>query len=524
VATWPALRDGNDAFLARPAPAYGGAAPGDHLQTTYNLWLVGHQLGRGAAPWLDPYSFQPEAGPRPNLQGWLLGLPFWPVEAAFGAIVAWNVLVLLGFVLAGAATAAWLRALGLPPGAALAGSLAFALAPYRVAQSTGHLLGLVAFLLPLALLGLERARTATGRKRGAWLALSAAALVALPLSGQVHLALAAIPFAAAYAALRADRRDLRVGALVGVLAAVAAGLLVRRLTITDSIAAGGRSLASVERYSASAGALLDRSVGDELERFVFLGWATPVLALAGLALLVRERRRGLALVLGLGALVPVVLALGTHTPIYEPLWNALPPLRFPRVPERLLPVACLSLAALVAVAAARIRRPLVLAALLVLLALDLRVDVFRPAAADEGNDAYAALAAAPGGRLLELPVFRPEFHYGSAYEYYVLQAPRERPGGYSTTAPLAADRVARALRPLGCGAWTPARNSLLSSLGVRYVVLHRGLYAAPGSGGEACAPRARTALEGRGFRRIAGDAGTTLYELRPAAGASGGAG
>ena len=30
--------------------------PGDHLQTAYALWLPGHQLARGAEPWLDPYS------------------------------------------------------------------------------------------------------------------------------------------------------------------------------------------------------------------------------------------------------------------------------------------------------------------------------------------------------------------------------------------------------------------------------------------------------------------------------------
>ena len=48
------------------------------------------------------------------------------------------------------------RAAWLTPafGAALAGGLAFELAPYRVAQSTGHLLGLVSFLLPGALLAL----------------------------------------------------------------------------------------------------------------------------------------------------------------------------------------------------------------------------------------------------------------------------------------------------------------------------------------------------------------------------------
>ena len=71
---------------------------------------------------------------------------------------------------------------------------------------------------------------------------------------------------------------------------------------------------------------------------MFVGWLTPLLALAAY-LLVRLRNVGLAALLGIGAVVPVLLALGTNLPLYEPLYEALPPLRFPRVPERLTPIA-----------------------------------------------------------------------------------------------------------------------------------------------------------------------------------------
>ena len=47
------------AFLAAGAPGHGEAAPGDHLQTGYHLWLAGHQLEHGQRPGVDPYSFQP---------------------------------------------------------------------------------------------------------------------------------------------------------------------------------------------------------------------------------------------------------------------------------------------------------------------------------------------------------------------------------------------------------------------------------------------------------------------------------
>jgi len=55
------------------------------------------------------------------------------------------------------------------------------------------------------------------------------------------------------------------------------------------------------------------------------------------------------------------------------------------------------------------------------------------------------VAAAPPGRLLEVPPLPPDSYAGSVYLYYAMQAPRERPLGYSTSAPPEAFRTARAL-------------------------------------------------------------------------------
>ena len=241
-------------------------------------------MGRLAAPWRDPYSFQPESSPALNLQGWLFGVPYWPVERAFGAVVAWNVFVLVSYVLAGGAACWWLRSLGLERGAALVGGLAFALAPYRVAQSTGHLLGPVSVLLPLALLGFERGRDGDTR----WLALGGAALVAVPLSGQLHLALGAIPFVLAYALLRQRGRPAVRGAVVAAAAAAVAGVAVQLTVVHGSVASGGRSLSEVSAFSADWSGLVSRHVGS-LEEFVLLGWLVPLLAIGGVAALVLRR-------------------------------------------------------------------------------------------------------------------------------------------------------------------------------------------------------------------------------------------
>ena len=389
-------------MLGYGAPREGRVTPGDHLQTAYNLWLPGHQLARGEAPWLDPYSFQPEVEPRVNFAGWPFAAVYGPLQAVLGTVTGWNVFVLLTYVGAGGFAATWLRALGLPLGAALVGGLAFALAPYRVAQSTGHLLGPISMLIPLSLYGVERRKT--------WLA--AAALASIPLSGQVHLALGAIPFVLAYALAR---RRPRLGAIAAA-AGVAAGAAVWALSLRD---AAERPFAEVERYSATLGDFLTRDPG-EFERFVYLGWLVPVIAIAGVGCLcfrnTSSSSRRLALVLGLGTVVPCLLALGANLPGYGLLWRNTP-LNATRVPERLMPIACLCLAALAAAAIAcvtetqsRSRLVAVVAALVV--AADLWVPLYDPLNADEGNEVYERVDAAPPGRLLEVPVLPPDAYAG----------------------------------------------------------------------------------------------------------------
>jgi hypothetical protein len=497
----------NDRLGAGEPPA------GDHLQSVYRFWLVGHQLEHSGAPWKDPYSFQPLVEPQTVRGAWPFGFLFWPLDASFGPVVAWNLLLIGTIVAAGLLTYGWLRCLDLGHLPAALGGLAFAIAPYRLEQSSGHLLGWVALFLPLALLAIELARLApTPARAHAWGGLAALSLVSIALAGQLHLALGAVPLMLAYAAVRFERLSF-AWAVAGALAAVGVGLLIRYTLIAGSPEDSGRSLDEVRRYSAEWTDFVNRGHSPRSEEFVYLGWLLPLLALVGFAVLVR-RRRGLAILLGLAAVLPVLLALGTNLPIYAPVWHHFPPLRFPRVPGRLLPIADLALAALAAFAVAdllrRVRgRGVALgAALILLVALDLTVQPLSATAADPGNAAYQALAAAPPGRVLELPLFEPGVHYGSVYDYYQLQAAREQPGGYSTLAPKAAFDFYSTHNRLNCGVWLPGDRAELERLGITRILFHRGLYTQAHRRGR---PFAYWALFQAGWEPRVNDGGVTLW-------------
>jgi hypothetical protein len=209
-----------------------------------------------------------------------------------------------------------------------------------------------------------------------------------------------------------------------------------------------------------------------------------------------------------------VLALGTNLALYGWLWEILPPLRFPRVPGRLLPIANLALAALAAVAVARLvaasgrRAALATAGLVALVAADLLVFPLGASSGDPGNRAYAALREQPAGRTLELPLFEPGIHYGSVYDYYQLQAPRERPGGYSTLVSRVPYDFYFLRNRLSCGVWLPGDEETLAALGIRFAPYHAGMYAQAG------VPGAWFGWQGlvqHGFSPVARDGQVTLF-------------
>ena len=301
-----------DRFLGYGEPREGRVTPGDHLQTAYALWLPGHQLARGAEPWLDPYSFQPEIEPRINFAGWPFAALYGPLQALLGTVAGWNVFVLLTYVGAGGLTALWLRALGL------------GLGPRSSADSRSRLRRTGSRSRPA--ICSVRSRCCCRSRSLQWSAgkvwLTAVALASIPLSGQVHFALGAIPFVLAYALAR--RRPWH-----GAVAAAAGRRRGDRLVRSHSATPSSVPTPEVERYSATLERLPLPRPGRV--RALRLPRLAPVAAVAGVGCLCFRNTissgRGLALVLGLGALVPALLALGSNLPGYGVIWRHTPSTR-----------------------------------------------------------------------------------------------------------------------------------------------------------------------------------------------------
>ena len=391
--TWPAVGSFTP-IIANDGGGGGEPPAGDHLQSVYRFWLVGHQLEQGEAPGGIPTASSRSSSRRPCSAGGPSACLL-AVERRIRPRRRMEHPSVRGHRRRRPPDVRLAAGPHPLPGPAALGGLAFALAPYRLEQSAGHLLGWAALFLPLALLAIERARVTPGRRVHAWSALAAAATISIPLSGQLHLALGAVPFIVAYAAVRFGLLSF-VWTLGGAAVAVGIGLAVRYTLIAGSAEEAGRSFGGATALLGGAGRF-PQSLARTAERGVRLPRLAAVRA--GRCRTHRPRQDAKKPRRPPGACPDRAAPLrpGRHAAGYEALWRNLPPLHFTRVPERLLPLANLALAALAAFACAAIaarvgrRAAPVLAALAVFLALDLAVLPFSAAAADPDNGAYEAL-------------------------------------------------------------------------------------------------------------------------------------
>jgi O-antigen/teichoic acid export membrane protein len=503
------------AVLMWPVVAHLGSTVVGHLgsDSTGGIWWLwqlnregGYHLLGTTHHTLTAAPFGWDEGNGLNLQ-WLL--PYYPAYLAtkvVGEIAAFNLVMLAGYALSGAAMYLLTRLLGCSRLVSAWAGLVFIVFPWHLARAE-H-----ASLVHLEVLALLVVALVAAARHPSWerLAFVGAATLACWLTSGYFGAEAVISVlafsvgAAAFARAR-DGARLVLGAGACALAATA---LVALGSFTSGVNRGAGLERSVDDLSGGGLRLVELVVpadehlllDDPLQKFHdthlhgtgrievsnYLGLLTIGLALAWLAIAWRSRARlrrdERAVTAGLVLVVATGLAFGAPSPLSvfghevpmpaRLLWEVVPAFRAPSrwtplVMAALVPLAALGLQAVSARAARRARRPLAVstavvavAALLSFLELTIRPASPRfrttPVPAE-----YAAVERTPDGILAEYPL-------GSSDVYRFWQREHERPllNGVTPTQP-AEDARLVLLDPS-----TPGTAAALALLGVTSFVIH----------------------------------------------------
>ena len=339
---------------------------GDPLLSTWRLAWVAHQLPRDPLRLFDANIFYPDRRTLAFSDAMIVpSLTVAPlVWLGVHQVIAYNILLLSGFVLSGIGMFVLVRSLTGHIGAALLAGLVFAFLPYRYMHYSHVELQQVQWM-PLCLWALHRV-VATGRMRdgilaGLFFAFQTLSSLYYGIFFATYLAVVApIVF------LGSDRAKARRAARP-----LAAGLVLAVLLTTPFIipyirareAVGERRMDEIQSYSATPGNYLAAPFWNEMfgkpswrqklgapERDLFQGIAAPLIAVVGLWPPLSAAR--IAYVAGFALAFDA--SLGYNGYVYPFLHTYAFPYRGLRVPARMGILVGLSLAILVGYGAARI--------------------------------------------------------------------------------------------------------------------------------------------------------------------------
>jgi hypothetical protein len=358
---------------------------GDPLFSIWRFSWVYHKLLGDPRPLFSPNIFHPHTLTLTYSDSMLLPSLMTAPFLAIGLhpVVAYNLVMVISFVLSAVAMYALLEPLTGSPRAAFVSALLFGFYPYRF-EHYSHFELQMTFCIPLALLALHRF-AATGRT---WYAMTTGVLAAAQLYCSMYYAVfftmyAAVVFAVMCVVLRANVKRL-IGPAA--LACLLAGVLAWPLARTYSAAhLGDRDVQTVQYYSATPADYLrahprsamwgDISLpGRQPERALFPGVMVLLLAAAALVPPIGRIR----LIYAAGLLTAFVISLGFNTPLYAYLYDGLSFMRGLRVPARCSIFVGFTLALLAGFGARRIlanRSGYVSAGLLAALVIAIGVDL-----------------------------------------------------------------------------------------------------------------------------------------------------
>ncbi|MFN2611349.1 MAG: hypothetical protein ABR507_10840 [Actinomycetota bacterium] len=501
------------AWNVPPFPS-SGIVPGDHYNNMYRFWLWYDGLTKGRLPLHDPYAFALGGGANDPPFGWIFGPPFAIARSLFGAITAYNLLVLAALLCTGVFTYLWLRRLGLPKTACVIGAAAAMTMPAAYARLTVHIKAFFLWLMPASLYAIERSN---GKRHGTSWALAAGLLafclvtVIEPETGVYFW-----PLLILYSIGTLSRRRwfaLSVGLLLSGLYL----LFFYQRVIGPSVTKAGRSIDSLMNYSPTLSDLFRRTYNPVLlERYVYAG-GLSLLALVGIGLIWRSK-------IPIGkkvyvAMLPLVLlvALGPNAPgighVYLWAFRNISAFRVVQTPGRIVFV----IAPMIAMGAAyfakviRGRWSIPVALIIVSLAtFDSRAVSF---AQSPPLDPLIFSKARSATAVLDLPITTGIDFHASVYNYETTILPAPRAGGVSPFVTMEAIRAFNRVGDIGAGNISPRVLDAACEMKISHVVVWRDMFGLP-----QLPPDVRPALAALDssprFRLVGAGQGLYVYALK----------
>jgi hypothetical protein len=469
---------------------------GDGMQSVWNIAWVARTIVED--PWglFDANIYHPHRQTltylEPNIFTGLLAVPaYWTTR---NPVLAHNVVLLLGFVLAFLGAYALVRHLTGHRGAAAVAAVSFAFCPYMFTHLP-HIQLLMTGGLPFALLAMHRFVERRTPWRAAALGLVVAAEALSCGYYGVFLALVLAPGLIYYAVARRVWREPSYWIWTGLAATLAVGLVlpflwpVLRLQQTTGFV---RDLAESARWAANPGSYLASPahlhrwmlplIGGGWVEALFPGFVASALALTGLWLGWSRRwaglpREHLVFYSALGVLAGWA-SFGPAGGLYAALYRVVPVFSLLHAPSRLGLLVVLASSVMGGFAVAWMagtgrRGVLIAGGILALTLADLavmpvRVET-RPLPAT-----YEWLVKSPPGAVAEFPFFyrRVDFHRHALYMYYSTYHWRPIVNGYTDYIP---PDFREMVIPVSSFP-NPESFAILKRLRVRYVIFHLDLY------------------------------------------------
>lgn len=387
--------------------------------------------------------------------------------------------------------------------------------PASYSRLTVHIKGFFLWLMPLCLFAIEKARNrkASHLCGGMVAGLGAFSLLTViePETGVYFW-----PLLIAYC-LGGLRKRAWIGIATGLALSVAYLLWFYWKVIGPSVTKGGRSLASLMRYSPSFNDLFHRAYDPvRIEQYIYPGIALP-LAVLGAVMLARRRAPIGRKVFVASMPLIVLAALGPNAPITGPiyLWSFehISAFRVIQTPGRIIFVIGPMIALGVAVLLQRFPKALIApltAVVATSVLLDARAVTFSQS---PGLDQSIFRAAQGATAVLDLPITTGIDFHASVYNYETTLLPAPRAGGVSPFVTRQAIDAFNRVGDLGAGRLDAGVMDAACGMKISHVVVWEDLFGKPGLPPDAKPALAALRSSPR-FKLVGSGPGLFVYLLR----------